>query len=110
VIALARRSALLWGAALAAAYVVTLLVFFVTGRYRLPIVPPLLLLAGAGLVWLADLWATRRAGAFAGAAVLIAGAAALGAAAGELVRLTILVLVAVVLVPRVRRGTEAHGI
>jgi hypothetical protein len=101
-IAVTRRSALLWSAALAAAYVVTLLLFFVTGRYRLPLVPPFLLLAGAGLVWLADLWTTRRPVALAVAAVLVAGAAALGVPASDLVRLTILAVAAVVLVPPVR--------
>ncbi len=33
---------------------------FVTGRYRLPAVPMLLVLAGAGAGWLHDAWATRR--------------------------------------------------
>jgi len=103
-IAVARRSALLWSAALAAAYVVTLLLFFVTGRYRLPLVPPFLLLAGAGLVWLADVWRTRRPVALAVAAVLVAGAAAIGVPGGDVARLAILAVAAVVLLPPVTAG------
>ena len=103
-IAVARRSALLWSAALAAAYVVTLLLFFVTGRYRLPLVPPFLLLAGAGLVWLADVWRTRRPVALAVAAVLVAGAAAIGVPGGDVARLAIIAVAAVVLLPPVTAG------
>ena len=99
-LAVARRSALLWSAGLAAAYVLTLLLFFVTGRYRLPLVPPLLLLAGAGLVWLGDLWAIRRRSALAVGAVLLAASVALGTPAGDVVRLAVLVATAVVLIPR----------
>jgi len=99
VLAVARRSALLWSAALAGAYVVTLLVFFVTGRYRLPLVPPLLLLAGAGLVWLTDLWATRRPVAIAAAAVLVVGAVVLGVSAGDVARLSVLIAASVVVLP-----------
>jgi hypothetical protein len=54
VIAARQHPSLLWCGALAAAYSASLLLFFVTARYRLPIVPPLLLLAGAALTWLAD--------------------------------------------------------
>jgi hypothetical protein len=96
-IALVRGSGLLWSAVLAAAYGASVLLFFVAGRYRLPIVPPVLLLAGAGLVWLTEAWATRRPTALVPAVVLLGAASvALGAAPGDLVRLAGLVLIAVI--------------
>ena len=53
--ALARRAPIAWVAAVGVAYAAALLAFFVTGRYRFPVVPPLLLLAGYALVSLGDL-------------------------------------------------------
>lgn len=47
-------------------YLVSLCMFFVTGRYRLPLVPPVLLYAAFALVWLQQAWrqrATRRCAA-----------------------------------------------
>lgn len=49
-------------------YAVSLFPFFVTGRYRLPIVVPMQLLAAVGLVWLDDARRRRAYGALAGAA------------------------------------------
>jgi hypothetical protein len=54
--------------AVVAVYAVSLLPFFVTGRYRLPIVVPMQLLAAAGLVWLDE---ARRGGQY---GVLVAAA------------------------------------
>jgi hypothetical protein len=46
-----------------AAYLASLLPFFVTGRYRLPVVPPMLVLAAVGLCAVESALATRRFGA-----------------------------------------------
>jgi hypothetical protein len=59
-IAIARRSPASWCAAVAAAYATSLLVFFVTGRYRLALVPPLLICAAVALAELGDLWIGRH--------------------------------------------------
>jgi hypothetical protein len=48
-IAVVRRSSACWCAAIAAVYATSLLVFFVTGRYRLVLVPPLLICAAVAL-------------------------------------------------------------
>jgi hypothetical protein len=63
-----RRGALL--PAFVGAYTVSLLPFFVTGRYRLPIAVPMQILAALGLIWLDQ---ARRCGAY--RALLAAGAA-----------------------------------
>jgi hypothetical protein len=57
-----------------AAYVASLLPFFVTGRYRLPIVPPMLVLAAVGLCAIESALAERRVGAVLGAVALAAAA------------------------------------
>jgi len=54
------------------AYVVSLLPFFVTGRYRLPLVPPLLVLAAEALCWIEAAVRRRAAPALGAAAVVIA--------------------------------------
>lgn len=59
-VALRERRALLL-AWFAIAYVLSLLVFFVTARYRLPLVVPMLVLAGGALDWLARRLRDRRA-------------------------------------------------
>ncbi len=43
-----------------ATYLVSLLPFFVTSRYRLPVVPILIFFAGAGVVWLFELLRKRK--------------------------------------------------
>lgn len=61
VLALRRRN--LEGGLLAAfvgAYSITVVAFFVTARYRLPVVIPLLLLTGYGLAQFRDLWGSCR--------------------------------------------------
>lgn len=57
-----------------AAYLLSLLPLFVTGRYRLPIVIPMQLLAAAGLVWIDTM---RRAGAYRDLILALAGMALL---------------------------------
>ena len=59
-----------------ASYLVSLLPFFVTGRYRLPLVPPMLVLAAFALCWLEANIRQRRSGAVLGAALLVAAATA----------------------------------
>jgi hypothetical protein len=82
------RADILWCAAAAGAYALSLLLFFVTGRYRLPFVMPALLLAAFGLRWLSDAWRARRWAALLGtSAFLWAVAAALGAPRADFVRL-----------------------
>src|SRR5262249_25706647 len=103
IIAAGQRSGLLWGAASAAAYALSLLCFFVAGRYRLPIVPPMLLLAGAGIVWLGGAWTVRPRAALLATALLIGVPAALGLPLGDLVRLVVLVALAVAAAPWVAR-------
>ena len=66
-----------------ASYLVCLLPFFVTGRYRLPLVPPMLVLAAFALCWLEENIRRRRSRALLGAAVLL-GAATAGLASREL--------------------------
>lgn len=104
-IALQRLRGLVWIASLAGAYAFSLLPFFVTGRYRLPMVPPLLLLAAAGLVWLADAWVVRRRTAVGASIALLGGAALLGTSAVELMRLA--ALVAIVLTTATRLSPDA---
>ncbi len=53
-------------------YVVSLLPFFVTARYRLPLVPPLLVLTAEALCWMEQALRERRGWALAGAAGLVA--------------------------------------
>jgi hypothetical protein len=108
VVAIAQRSPLLWPVVLAAAYTASLLAFFVTARYRLPIVPTTLLLAGSGLVWLADAWTTRRALVIAVAAGLFLLAAALGAPRGDFVRLALVLAIAIAVVPRLTRDGRSR--
>lgn len=62
----------------AATYAVGVILFFVTARYRLPVVPPILLLAASGAVWGWDALRARRtrevlaaAGAMAAVALLL---------------------------------------
>jgi hypothetical protein len=100
-----RRTGLAWCTALAGAYGLSLLPFFVTGRYRLPIVPPAIVLAGAGLAWLIGAAAGRRPMAFVVPVLLIGGAAGLGAAPAELLRLVGVLTVAVVAAVWRARGT-----
>jgi tetratricopeptide (TPR) repeat protein len=60
-------------------YLATLLIFYVVGRYRMPIVPPLLVLAAYGLISLPGLVRTRdrkALGLYLGALVLAGGLAA----------------------------------
>ncbi len=52
----------------AATYAVGVILFFVTARYRLPVVPPLLLLAASGAVWGWDALRARRTREVLGAA------------------------------------------
>ena len=82
-----RRAPLGWCVAVAAAYAASLLVFFVTSRYRLPVVPPLLLCAGAALAWLADLRARPLAFAAAAGGLSVAAWGALGAPPSDVLRL-----------------------
>ena len=63
------------GAVFVVAYALSVLVFFISARYRLPIVPMLIVFAGAGLVRWYDLW---RAWRWRAAAVMTAVAMALG--------------------------------
>ena len=89
-----RRAPLGWCVAVAAAYAASLLVFFVTSRYRLPVVPPLLLCAGAALAWLADLRARPLAFAAAAGGLSVAAWGALGAPPSDVLRLLALLAVA----------------
>jgi len=89
-----RRAPLGWCVAVAAAYAASLLVFFVTSRYRLPVVPPLLLCAGVALAWLADLRARPLAFAAAAGGLSLAAWGALGAPPSDVLRLLALVAVA----------------
>ena len=82
-----RRAPLGWCVAVAATYAASLLVFFVTSRYRLPVVPPLLLCAGVALAWLADLRARPLAFAAAAGALSVAAWGALGAPSSDVLRL-----------------------
>lgn len=59
---------------LLAVHLVTCLALFVLSRYRVPIVPLLLVFAAQAAVWLVDAVAARRARALAGAAVALAAA------------------------------------
>jgi tetratricopeptide (TPR) repeat protein len=61
----------------AATYAVGVILFFVTARYRLPAVPPLLLLAGSGAVWGWDALRARRVREVAAAAGAVAALALL---------------------------------
>jgi len=99
-LAIVRRSALGWCGGVALAYAGSLLLFFVTARYRLPIVPPFLLCAAFALAWVADLWATRRFGAATAAGLLLAGPLALGAPRADLVRLLVILAVGMPLARR----------
>jgi hypothetical protein len=101
VLVMVRRPALGWCVGIALAYAGSLLLFFVTPRYRLPIVPPLLLCAALALAWVADLWATRRLGAAAAAAgLLFAGPVVVGAPRADLVRLLVTLAVGIPLARR----------
>ena len=82
-----RRAPLGWCVAVAATYAASLLVFFVTSRYRLPVVPPLLLCAGVALAWLADLRARPLAFAAAAGGLSVAAWGALGAPPSDVLRL-----------------------
>jgi len=82
-----RRAPFGWCVAVAATYAASLLVFFVTSRYRLPVVPPLLLCAGVALAWLADLRARPLAFAAAAGALSVAAWGALGAPSSDVLRL-----------------------
>jgi hypothetical protein len=68
VVAGLRRSPIGWVAAVGAAYALSLLMFFVTGRYRLAMVPPLMLAGGVAVDWLTTSWPRSVA-----VATLIAG-------------------------------------
>ena len=57
-------------------YVLSLLPFFITGRYRLPIALPMLALAGESLCWIEDEIRMRRTLRLLGATVLVVVAAA----------------------------------
>jgi hypothetical protein len=104
-LAAVHRSPLGWCTAMAAAYTVTLLVFFVTGRYRLPLLPPLLLLAAYALDWLAGLAAHKRiVGVTAALGVLFAGATAGGVPPEDLTRLAVVAGVGIVLAATRRGG------
>ena len=103
-----RRPGLAWTSIVAAAYAISLLPFFVTGRYRLPMIPALLLLAGAGTVWLAGAWRSRRGAAVVATLVLLGAPALLGVSAGALARLTALVVVTVI--AGVYRVPEGHPV
>lgn len=75
--ALGRKLRLLWVLpALVILYTLSVALFYVFARYRLPLVPMLTLLAGAGLVRGVTLMRRRRAGGIvAGAAAAVVGAA-----------------------------------
>jgi tetratricopeptide (TPR) repeat protein len=63
------------GAVFVAAYGVSVLIFFISARYRLPMVPMLIIFAAAGLVRYYDLWRRwrwRRAAALTAAAMAMA--------------------------------------
>ncbi len=63
------------GAVFVAAYAVSVMIFFISARYRLPIVPLLMVFAGGGLVRYYDLWRGwrwRRAAALTAAAMAMA--------------------------------------
>jgi tetratricopeptide (TPR) repeat protein len=64
------------GAVFAVAYGVSVIIFFISARYRLPMVPMLIIFAAAGLVRYYDLWRGWR---WRRAAALTAAAMALGA-------------------------------
>jgi len=57
----------------AATYTLAVVLFFVTGRYRLPVIPPLLLFAGYALTRLRLLRGRQRAGGMALLAALVVG-------------------------------------
>jgi len=107
-LAVARRSRLAWCVAFVAAYTVSLLAFFVTSRYRLPLVPPLVLCAALALAWLADTAVDRFVLAVAvGTGLLVGAWMLLGAPASDLLRLAV-VLVAGVAAARALRSGD-HG-
>jgi Tfp pilus assembly protein PilF len=64
------------GALFVVAYALSVLLFFVSARYRMPMVPLLVAFAGAGLAYWYDLWRRRRRRS---AALLTAAVLALGA-------------------------------
>ncbi len=109
VLVVVRRSPLGWCVAMVAAYAGSLLVFFVTARYRVPLVPPLLLLAGAALAWLADLCRRRPAVGVAAAVALVGGPALLGTPPADLARLLVVVVAAVPLAAMVR-APDGQGV
>jgi hypothetical protein len=76
------------------AYVLSLLPFFVTGRYRLPLVVPMQLLAAGGLVWLDEASRAQRYRPLALTAVALAGLS-LGLPAAPSDRWLLLAVVAV---------------
>jgi hypothetical protein len=83
-----RRSLAAWCVAFAGAYVLSLLVFFVTPRYRLPLAPPALVCAAVTLAWLGDLVARRHVlGAAAAAGLVLAAALLLPTPRADLARL-----------------------
>jgi hypothetical protein len=105
----ARRSRASWCVAFTMAYASSLLIFFVTGRYRLVLVPPLLICAAAGLAALGDLWTARRFPALivSLATLALLSLTATQARTPDLVRLAIIVGVALV-IPAALRLFEAH--
>jgi hypothetical protein len=103
-----RRPGLAWTATVAAAYAVSLLPFFVTGRYRLPMIPPVLLLAGAGTVWLARAWGSRRGAAAVATLIVLGAPALLGVSGAALARLTAIVMVTVI--AAAYRVSEGHSV
>jgi len=100
-----------WCAVFVAAYATSLAVFFVTSRYRLPLVPPLLLCAAIALGRLADLAARRRALVLpVVGGPLLAGVLLYGAAPGTLARSALVLGAGLPLAAWLRRlGAAASG-
>ena len=69
-LSLRRRLLPLWGFVLA--YTAAVVAFFVCSRFRVPVLPPLLVLAAHALVWVFDRWRGGRRGAVAAWAAALA--------------------------------------
>ncbi len=67
----------LWG--FVVSYMLGVVAFFVTARYRLPVVPILIVLAAFATCWIIDQLRTRRWSAIVGAAVIVAAGGLLAA-------------------------------
>jgi len=92
-------------------YVVSLLPFFVTGRYRLPLVPPFLVLAANALCWIEEAMRQHRALTLGAAAAVIALVASqTGPRSQDLVGLTCLLVLGVWMARAVDPEAPSAGI